>query len=348
MRAWMEFQHTVDPADWARRHARGEVPDAWPYGLDRLAHHGVEVAARPPVGGALARSVARAGRSLGSYQWIEALADRPPRGTDVAVSWEERSGVPRALLDGRRVPVATGSIWVTEPDVPRRVQRIAAAGFARSRLVWALSTAQLDVLADWGLDESRLAHLPFGVDTDFFAADEAVARDSDLVLTVGNDRHRDFRTVLEAFELLRRRRPSLRLVAVTRQDVPATDGVEVIRHLPHRELRRLYLQAGVVLVGLRHNLHVSGITVVLEAMALDCPVVVSRTPGMDHYVAPGTGRLVETGNAEQMARATEEALSAGDVHTRAWVVDAFSTEAQAATLATLLTDAIEAGPVRAP
>jgi glycosyltransferase involved in cell wall biosynthesis len=342
----MEFHHTVDTVDWSRRHSRGEVPDAWPYGLDRLAHHGVEAVVRPPISGGAGQFVARVGRGIGGFQWVETLAYRPLPDIDVAVAWDERSGVPRALLDGRRVPVATGAIWATEADVPRRLQRLAARGFARSRLVWALSTAQLDILAGWGLDPSTLAHLPFGVDTDFFRPGVGVARDADLLLTVGNDRHRDFGTVLAAFEQLRRRRPSLRLVAVTRQELPATAGVEVVPHLSHGELRHLYQQAAVVLVGLRHNLHVSGITVVLEAMSLDRPVVATRTPGMEHYVAPGSGWLVEPGDPGGMARAAWEALGAADLVTRPRVVDGFSTETQAATLAELLGDTVQAGRLR--
>jgi glycosyltransferase involved in cell wall biosynthesis len=62
-------------------------------------------------------------------------------------------------------------------------------------------------------------------------------------------------------------------------------------------------------MALKPNLHVSGMTVALEAMATGRPVVCSATPGMAEYVVDGvTGSLVPPGNAAALASATVELL----------------------------------------
>ncbi|MGA9306170.1 MAG: glycosyltransferase family 4 protein, partial [Candidatus Sulfotelmatobacter sp.] len=90
--------------------------------------------------------------------------------------------------------------------------------------------------------------------------------------------------------------------------VPAGLGVKH-QSVSHSELRRLYGHAAVVAVGLKPNLHISGATAVLEAMACERPVVVTATPGYDDYVAHGeTGFLVPPGDEEAFAAAVRELL----------------------------------------
>jgi glycosyltransferase involved in cell wall biosynthesis len=343
VRALLALVHTLDPQDWARRHAAGEVPDAWPYGLDRLAAAGVHLDPRPGLTGAHA-TVARGLRQLGGYSWWEAARTRVPAGVDVVLSWEERVGVPLALRS-RQVPVATGVIWITEQH--SRVDPVARAALRRAGAVWALSSAQLPVLAEWGVHPSRLHHLAFGVDAEFFAP--AGPASGELVVSAGNDRHRDHATLVEAMGRLQARRPGLRLSLATRAavDMPAALGRRT-PSLTHRELRAAYAEAAVVAVALHPNLHVSGVTVVLEAMASERPVVVTRTPGMSDYVVHGeTGLLVPPGDPEALADAVgglladpARARAMGQAGRRA-VVEGFSTATQARALAGIVGAALQ-------
>jgi glycosyltransferase involved in cell wall biosynthesis len=63
--------------------------------------------------------------------------------------------------------------------------------------------------------------------------------------------------------------------------------VEKVPHVSHRELRQLYARASVVAVATTNNLHASGMTVSLEAMATGRPVVMTRTPGIEDYINDG-------------------------------------------------------------
>ena len=92
--------------------------------------------------------------------------------------------------------------------------------------------------------------------------------------------------------------------------VPAELGV---KHdsVSHPELRRLYGRAALVAVTLKPNLHISGATSILEAMACERPVVVTAYTGYEEYVADGeTGVLVPPGDEEAFAAAMRDLLGA--------------------------------------
>ena len=331
----------VDVADWRRRHARGEVPDSWPYGLDRLASYGVRVTPAPAYTGDA--RLARAARGLGRYEWLES---RTSSGTpDAELCWDERVGVPAARRRGGP-PVVTGVIWLTDEQRTSRVHRLLAGpGLRRAHRVWALSSAQLPVLRDdFGVPERRLVHLPFGIDADFFTPGLGAGPSPGLLVGAGNDRHRDHPTLVAAVAQVRRDHPGVRLELATRQpiDVPAALGV---RHssLTHGQMRDLYRRGSVTVVALRPNLHVSGISVALEAMACGRPVVITDTPGMRDYLTDGhTGLLVPPGDPAALAAAVtslvaepERAREMGEA-ARKEVEERFSTQVQAGRLAELI------------
>ncbi len=351
------FGGALDVADWRARHADGHVPDAVPYGLDRLGAHGWELVEEPPgwlgtASAQLARGAVR--RGGGGYDWLLAASGRPR--ADVVLSWDERRGVPLAVAHGRSVPVVTNVIWATDARAGRpAVHRAAALGLRRAARLAVLSSAQVPALVErFGVREASVRVVPFGVDADFFTPGPAPA-DPDLVVTVGNDRHRDWPTALAAFAHVRQRRPAARLVVVSRTAGAAVrldrvDGVEVVEHLPHPALRDLLRTAGAVLVTTRPNLHASGITAVLEALATARPAVGTATAGMADYAPRGGGlSLVPPGDAVAAGQALLDLLRDPDradgqgAAGRRSVEERFSTARQAVHLAQLLAEAVD-GP----
>lgn len=342
MRIWVEFGGTLDAGDWARRHARGEVPDEMPYGLHQLTGHGHNVRARPAPH-RWARLAGRPLRAATGVQWLEAVATRPPPGTDLCLSWDERTGVARAALRGRRASVATGVIWLGDHGgTPARTESLRALSSAA--FVWVLSAPQVDRLVELGLPRRRVRHLLFGIDADFFTARPAREAEPGLFASVGNDRHRDWQTLLAAFCRVRSVRPHARLEVVTAADLPLIEGMTVHRRLRHDELRELYARASAVVLPTTPNLHVSGMTAALEAQAMARPVVLSRTPGAEDYVEHGrTGYLDPVRDPGGLADRLVDLLDAGPqvvedlgAAGRRAVDDRLSTAAQAARLAGLM------------
>lgn len=299
------YARDVDVVRWAAGHRRGELPDHWPYGLHRLPAdlsvdpHRIRL-------DRLDQRILR--RTAGPFDW----GRRAPRGRD-ALCWDERTGVPVAATK-RDGAVATGVIWLTEPDsAVGWSDRPVRYALGRCDAVWVLSQPQVEVLRGrWRLPESRVHYVPFGVDVDFWspaADDPPHARD--VVLAVGNDRHRDHAQVVAAAEAVQRTRPATRLCLVTHHDVPVPPAVGTREPaLTHAELRSRYRGSAVVALAMRPNLHCSGVTAALEAMACARPVVATATAGMSDYIRDGvTGRLVPAGDVAAMAAAVAELLA---------------------------------------
>jgi glycosyltransferase involved in cell wall biosynthesis len=162
-----------------------------------------------------------------------------------------------------------------------------------------LSDAQVEPLRRI-IPDTPVEYVRFGIDHEFFAAQPYP--DVPRVVSVGGDRDRDAETLFRALARVHDVRPDVELVVQTASELTPPPGVVKIRHLPHLQLRELYATASLVAIATRPNLHVSGMTVSLEAMATGRPVVETRTPGMDDYVADGeTGLLGEPGDAETLA-----------------------------------------------
>jgi glycosyltransferase involved in cell wall biosynthesis len=347
VRVHIEYAYTIDPAAWERSYRAGAVPDRLPYGLDHLAEHGYDLLTRSATSGPL-RVLERSSRRLtGGFEFVQAARGRERRACDVALCWDERTGIPASLRSS--VPgepdAVMGVIWITEADAPlgRRGRYLARLGLRRAAAVWALSPAQLDVLArEWGVERARLHLLHMGIDTEFWHA--GGEPEPGLVLGAGNDRHRDHPLLVEAMARLQRRRPPLRLELVTQQPVDLPAGLGERHHaFTHLEMREAYSRASVVALAVKPNLHISGLSVLLEAMACARPVVITDSPGLPEYVRDGeTCLMVRSGDAEALAAGVDELLADPDRARalgeagRALVTERFSTGKQAERIADIV------------
>ena len=308
------FPPSLHPSDWARAHARGDAPGAAPYGLDQLATADLAVeydSARP------------AGRN--PLTWTGAarssLRRRPDRdGNRAAIAWDEHMAVPLlGRYGGSGHTLAAGVIWATD-TVERGGADLRTVALRRvlRRMdrVWCLSRGQLPLLRAWlDIDPRRIGFLPFGIDTGFYA--HRPWPEQPMVLSLGNDQDRDTETLFAALTQVHEARPDVRLVVQTRSSLTAPPGVEVIESAPTRRLLALYAAATVVAVAARPNLHVSGMTVCLEAAATGRPAVLSRTAGASDYVLDGTtGRLAAPGDPTDHATAILALLDDPDLARR--------------------------------
>jgi Glycosyl transferases group 1 len=303
------YKSERDVDGWALRHARGEVPGRWPYGLDRLAGPGVDVTARSvPAPGRGARLLART------------LPGRPGRGVghpgtrDIGVAWDENVAE-RMLVAAPHREMYSGAIWVTDAMATGGSGRGVDAALRTLRRmdgIFVNSRPQVEALAAaLGRSGPPVSFFRFGVDPDFFAARAYPERP--LVVSVGGDRDRDPATLFPAMERVLQARPGTEVVVQSASDLPPPPGVTKVPRVSHAELRELYARATVVAVATRPNLHLSGLTVSLEAMATARPVVRTRTPGVDDYFEDGTtAHLVPPGDPATLADRVLDLLDAPD------------------------------------
>jgi len=288
---------------WERDHRAGARPDAWPYGLNKLAPHVSHVEARSLPRDTL---VQRALRGLMRATPPAAWRGRGP----VGVVWDENSVDRLAAVPALRSRFS-GVVWLTDQLETKDPSWLKArrSMLRRTDGLWVLSAAQVEPLQDFvGEDGPRVHHVVFGVDADFFHA--ASLPDSPLLVSVGGDRDRDAATLFRAIAQVREQRPDVEAVIQTtsREQPPA--GITVVPHLSHAELRQLYQRASVCVIATRPNTHVSGMTVGLESMATGRPLVITETPGMADYFGGTDGaQMVAPSDADALAAAAVRLLN---------------------------------------
>lgn len=325
-RVLVELSPGLDVTEWAQWHARGEVPDRVPYGLNRLADYGLEVWPRTrPRSGPSGQGIG--GKLTGGKRWLESMAGVPsPAAADVRLFWDEQCSVPALLARGHgsaRRPVVSGVIWATEPDADGSAlaRRASRAALRRADALYVNSYAQVPVLCEeWRVPSSRVHFVALGIDTDFWdptapACDELPRLGpAQFVLSVGNDRHRDHPLLLAAMREVHAKLPEVRLELVTRapQQIPPEVGYWR-QSAPPAQLRDHYRRAQVVAICTRPNIHASGLNTILESMAMARAVVTTRNPGLEDYVMHGeTGLLVPPNDPDAMAHALIELLTDKD------------------------------------
>ncbi|KAA1012117.1 glycosyltransferase family 4 protein [Paraburkholderia panacisoli] len=102
------------------------------------------------------------------------------------------------------------------------------------------------------------------------------------IAAIGNDRDRDWETLIKAFGNDSRYTVKL----ATRRRIPASlraPNVEIALFSGIRKQHELYDWADVIVVPLRPNSHASGITVMLEAAAVGKPMVVTNVGALQDY-----------------------------------------------------------------
>jgi len=298
-------------AAWEERHRAGLVPDASPYGLDRLERVGI----RPLFDEARRQrtAVERVLDRLTAWNWTGGRPDRASP-VDAFLAWDERHGLPLLLRVGGRLPVYTGVIWASDERMSAPARQLTATSLRRAAGVFVLSRLQIPHMVEhFNTPGDRLHFVRFGIDAGFFRPEPRDREGpAETIFSAGSDRHRDFDLLVRAVGRLRNHRPRLRLRIATRAvpKGPLPDGTgDCLGVIDHPLVRSELSRADVVVVPTKPNIHGSGMTTVLEAMSCERPVIAMAGTGLDDYICDGvTGTLVQAGEEEALARAIENML----------------------------------------
>jgi glycosyltransferase involved in cell wall biosynthesis len=313
---------------WHAEHEAGRAAGGLgPYGIDALSTHGFELswsdrAWRAPW---IRPAVLRPLRKLAALRpELSGLRDtlasrREVRGADITLGIFEDHGMFAAYARSHSLPglapraVALVVCWLAEDclSFDRRTLAAYRRCLGAVDVVFCFSHNQLAVLREtFGLDADRVRLVPYGIDASFFSP--RPAPEEDYVLAIGRDRGRDHQTLVEA---MRRSGARLRVFAprgmVDERSLPPNVELttERIDHLSYREI---LARARLVAVTTTAPRYPSGQTVVLEAMAMAKPLVVTDSPAMRDYVTPDVeGVLVPAGDSTAVAAAVDDLLADG-------------------------------------
>ena len=314
-----------------RRALRAEPGSAERYvlfGLDQLAErgwstrHNLEQPAPARwarlAGAGVKQGVERTGGYGGDFATVFASL-RDANRADVVFSTVDTVGIPLMLLKHRgvlRPPLVYAAIGLPE-RLSRlrsaRMRRLYADALGSAATVVAYSEREAAdlrrYLAEHGV-EPRVEFVPFGVDVEQFG-DSTPPATVDVV-SVGADPQRDFGLLTRvaagmpdfSFEIVTTPEHARAL-----ESRPA--NVRVESELPFEEMRQRLMRARVVALPVRENSYSGATTVLLQAMALAKPVVVTGTSAIveGYGLVDGENvRLVRPGDAEGFERALADVL----------------------------------------
>jgi glycosyltransferase involved in cell wall biosynthesis len=321
--------------DAPERRAALSAPDALDryrlFGLDQVqargarVRHNLERDGPPPLWArATATAVNRSLQITGGYggDFATALASlRLANDADVVFATSDTVGIPLVLLKRLgllRPPIVYAAIGLQERLMQLRGRRTIARyrdALSRVQTILAHARSETEWLRDWlGPTAPPVVFLPFGVDIQAFRPED---RSPDVdVVSVGADPRRDYQLLLAVAG--RRPELSFRIVATADQAkafgrLPANVAVET--DIVLERVRDRLAAARIVALPVRANSYTGATTVLLQAMAMAKPVVVSSTDAIaDGYaLADGVNcRLVDPADLDGFERALLETLGDGD------------------------------------
>jgi glycosyltransferase involved in cell wall biosynthesis len=181
---------------------------------------------------------------------------------------------------------------------------------AAARVVVPSTFVRVGAVGQLGLHPARVRVVPHGIDHSRFSPSEE-EREPFLLYPARAWPHKNHARLYEAFALLRRDRPELRLVLTGGgHSGVAPAGVEVRGHVSHEELVSLYRRAAALVFPSRYEGFGQP---VLEAMACGCPVACSDIPALVE-VAGDAARTFDPDDADAIAAAVRDLLAHSAVY----------------------------------
>ncbi len=240
------------------------------------------------------------GKLLGPHVRQAWRAARSARAGDTIFADGEHIGLPLAVslaLLRKRTRVVMLGHYVSKPWKRRAIRVASWLKHDVSLIVHSAVQERVATRASGGRWDVQL--LPYQVDTEFWRrCGQAAPAGRPRIVAVGSE-HRDYATLIAAVD-----GPDVELVIAAgshwaRESAGAGNvPANVVLHsepLAFAELRELYASAAIVAVPLEDVANQSGITVMLEAMAMGAPVAVTASRGQRECVA---GPLMRNGREQ--------------------------------------------------
>lgn len=231
------------------------------------------------------------------------------RRADILVSVFEGAAAPLGILRSLgilKIPVCLWDIGLTETW--RMRQHIIDITVPRVDGIMVLGNSQERYIRQRWHPKGLIRVVHHRVDTEFFQPQPDAIEG--FVLSVGDDIGRDFPTLVEAARGLDREI----VIKASRHppSIPQDVGnVRLMRErLSFRQLRALYARSSVVVVPAHETLNACGVSTILEASAMEKPLVVSDNPAIHDFIIPDeTCLVVPRDNPAALRDAVQRLLS---------------------------------------
>ncbi|QKV17932.1 glycosyltransferase family 4 protein [Oricola thermophila] len=320
---FVHLAHAHDARRWRVKWEEGSlvgINDPTPYGYGRAEEMGCSITFSESAPENIAQKLVRLGtRFVLGFDLVHAIRNRKAM-MEADIVWTHTesqflgAAALMALTAGAERPRLLGqTVWLLD-DWPRLGALRQAIIRHLMRKVDILTVhSPLNLAASREIfPETRTELVKFGIPTEYH--EEPVTKPGlpFRVLCVGNDRHRDWRTVISAV----RGKKDVELTIISQTADPAlVHGIENahIRSVANNgELLQAYRDANALVMPLLPNLHVSGSTVMQEAALMGVPVIASRVGGLDAYFDDTEVRYVPPRDPEAISAAIDRMMDRPD------------------------------------
>lgn len=290
------------------------INDPSPYGYERAARMGCEVAFSQRKAEHLPGRLLRlAFRALLGFDYLHARRNAQAiLASDVVWTHTESQYLAVAMIlamqpkaRGGRQPLLLGqSVWLFD-QWPRfsRLRRAFYRRLIREVDVLTVHSPENLALAQRLFPEKWIELVRFGIPSEQSMAPTLRNAHPARIICLGNDRHRDWQTVLKAL----RNQDGIELTIVS-QTAPASlvrgaSNCRIVQVRNNEQLLELFSQASFTIVPLKPNLHASGITTMQEAALRGVPIIASDTGGLRAYFDDSAVQYVRPGDAGELRAA---------------------------------------------
>jgi glycosyltransferase involved in cell wall biosynthesis len=237
-------------------------------------------------------------------------------GHSTVFTWSERAGIPFSAYH-RFIPLGHRFVTMFQCWSPRQELMIRALNLFRGMdTIIVHCTSMQENLIRLGAPEERVKLIHYSIDQSFFAPQTDIKQSSNIIMSVGEPRSRDYASLFEAVKDL----PVTLEVAgfghwyarEKRSPMKASipDNVLMLRHLSQRELRDQYACSQFVVIPVHDLVYSAGATACMEAGSMARAVIAFHSKGISDYIIDGeTGILVEPGNVRAMREAIQFLLA---------------------------------------
>jgi glycosyltransferase involved in cell wall biosynthesis len=312
IRVYVHLATAQDAEDWEQRFDSGSLVglnDSSPYGYARANAMGCKVEfslpGNPGVAGRSARLILRA---LLGFDYLHARNNRKRMlASDIIWTHTESqflgvAAVLAGLPRGAHRPKLIGqAVWMFD----QWPARFALQKWLHRRLVekvdiLSVLSPQNEKVARELFPHKRVEFVRFGIPNESF--EPVIDRPAQPihVVSLGNDRHRDWNTAIEALGSQNGIILSILSTAVKPSLAARHSNVLIKAAKTNAELKQVLREATLMLVPLKPNIHASGITAIQEAALFGLPVIATGTGGLRSYFDETCVTYVQPGDPVQL------------------------------------------------
>lgn len=154
----------------------------------------------------------------------------------------------------------------------------------KADIILTLSKYEKDLLVkSFNLNSEKVKVLNFGADLNYWNKKEASSQNTseEFALTIGNDMHRDYDLLINHYNLkIPLKFVTKRLNINQQKRINNCNIFEYYQEVSNDRLRQLYGQAKFVIIPLKTTYATSGLSTIVQALAMEKPVLVADAPSL--------------------------------------------------------------------